>query len=489
MLPSVGHAGVLGGGLRPLAHSGLPAHSILGSLPPLHLPFTATSVATSMGGVATPFVVESLLRERASHLARPVATKPPPLLLSDDHRGGAPEHFYYKEDAAAHYLGLLARPAGPDRLTPPALQSSPPRTRGGDEGDPGGCGCEGDASHSPGLETPTHKPHLKFSVTAILGHDASPSSPPRHDHLSPDHQDTDFYKTSFLLILADPVTSIGDRLPGGLPPLARPRPMIHSPLQPLLTCRPPYLSIYGNVGGMGGVPLPSTFPWAAMGVGVRGKPRRGMLRRAVFSDFQRKGLEDRFQVQKYISKPDRKKLAEKLGLKDSQVKIWFQNRRMKWRNSKERELLASGGSREQTLPTKNNPNPDLSDVVDERRTNVSKEDSASQQTDDHLTVSHKEQHFQGRGGGGDDGGFQGPPQSNGPTPQTLPNQHGRDYVTSLAATLPGKIQIKDITSLSSYGKPAPYAFPYAEGEADYSDEDINVTDDLVVSNNEDSDND
>ena len=45
-----------------------------------------------------------------------------------------------------------------------------------------------------------------------------------------------------------------------------------------------------------------------------------------------------------------------------QVKIWFQNRRMKWRNSKERELLASGGSREQTLPNKNNPNPDLSDA-------------------------------------------------------------------------------------------------------------------------------
>ncbi|KPJ17434.1 Homeobox protein DBX1-A [Papilio machaon] len=95
---------------------------------------------------------------------------------------------------------------------------------------------------------------------------------------------------------------------------------------------------------------------------INGKPRRGMMRRAVFSDLQRKGLEKRFQVQKYISKPDRKKLAEKLGLKDSQVKIWFQNRRMKWRNSKERELLASGGSREQTLPNKNNPHPDLSDA-------------------------------------------------------------------------------------------------------------------------------
>lgn len=44
-----------------------------------------------------------------------------------------------------------------------------------------------------------------------------------------------------------------------------------------------------------------------------------MLRRAVFSDVQRKALEKMFQKQKYISKPDRKKLASKLGLKDSQV--------------------------------------------------------------------------------------------------------------------------------------------------------------------------
>ncbi|XP_023223315.1 homeobox protein DBX1-like [Centruroides vittatus] len=165
-----------------------------------------------------------------------------------------------------------------------------------------------------------------------------------------------------------------------------PRTYLDSPLQSLVACRPPYLTGsnsgltvtgiagYATMAGMNGVngiagvtstsgvtfPLPATFPWAAA---ARGKPRRGMMRRAVFSDAQRQGLEKRFQIQKYISKPDRKKLAEKLGLKDSQVKIWFQNRRMKWRNSKERELLSSGGSREQTLPNKHNPNPDLSDVT------------------------------------------------------------------------------------------------------------------------------
>lgn len=37
---------------------------------------------------------------------------------------------------------------------------------------------------------------------------------------------------------------------------------------------------------------------------------------------------------------------------------------MKWRNSKERELLSAGGTRESTLPNKSNPNPDLSDVRD-----------------------------------------------------------------------------------------------------------------------------
>ncbi|XP_053664307.1 protein tweety [Anopheles marshallii] len=152
---------------------------------------------------------------------------------------------------------------------------------------------------------------------------------------------------------------------------SRPTPFLHHSLNHphlhslLAHCRNPYIP-----GGPQVFPLPpgQGFPWAHS---TRGKPRRGMMRRAVFSDSQRKGLEKRFQLQKYISKPDRKKLAERLGLKDSQVKIWFQNRRMKWRNSKERELLANGGSRDQTLPNKNNPNPDLSDARTDRQTSLS----------------------------------------------------------------------------------------------------------------------
>ncbi|CAL8324630.1 homeobox protein DBX1-B-like [Gadus morhua] len=122
---------------------------------------------------------------------------------------------------------------------------------------------------------------------------------------------------------------------------------------------PPFLRASYFTASSSVVPVPGTFSWP---LAPRGKPRRGMLRRAVFSDLQRKALERTFQKQKYISKPDRKKLASKLGLKDSQVKIWFQNRRMKWRNSKERELLSTGGCRQQTLPAKTNPHPDLTDV-------------------------------------------------------------------------------------------------------------------------------
>lgn len=166
------------------------------------------------------------------------------------------------------------------------------------------------------------------------------------------------------------------------------------------------------------VPVPGTFTWP---LAPRGKPRRGMLRRAVFSDLQRKALERTFQKQKYISKPDRKKLASKLGLKDSQVlgsrngvgiqifwacnpvssvddllflcsvkvKIWFQNRRMKWRNSKERELLSTGGCRQQTLPTKTNPHPDLTDVGSTHRHRPNKSAPSSQGS--HLHQHHHRQ--------------------------------------------------------------------------------------------------
>ncbi|XP_036808761.1 homeobox protein DBX2 isoform X1 [Oncorhynchus mykiss] len=79
------------------------------------------------------------------------------------------------------------------------------------------------------------------------------------------------------------------------------------------------------------------------------KSRRGILRRAVFSEEQRKELEKTFKRQKYISKTDRNKLAADLSLKESQVKIWFQNRRMKWRNCKEKEAHSGRSPMEELM--------------------------------------------------------------------------------------------------------------------------------------------
>lgn len=62
-----------------------------------------------------------------------------------------------------------------------------------------------------------------------------------------------------------------------------------------------------------------TFPSAA-------KQKRS---RAAFTHFQVLELEKRFQQQRYLSAPERAHLATALRLTDTQVKIWFQNRRYK----------------------------------------------------------------------------------------------------------------------------------------------------------------
>ncbi|XP_018538830.1 homeobox protein DBX1-A [Lates calcarifer] len=186
-----------------------------------------------------------------------------------------------------------------------------------------------------------------IATTAVTRESCSPKTS------LPSSKDPTFLKFGVSAILApSPKTTSSPPTVHSLHSKTFPFPCFDGTFHPIF--RTPYLPASSSV-----VPIPGTFSWP---LAARGKPRRGMLRRAVFSDVQRKALEKMFQKQKYISKPDRKKLASKLGLKDSQVKIWFQNRRMKWRNSKERELLSSGGCREQTLPTKANPHPDLSDV-------------------------------------------------------------------------------------------------------------------------------
>ena len=60
-------------------------------------------------------------------------------------------------------------------------------------------------------------------------------------------------------------------------------------------------------------------PHLGVGLGVGHGKRKKSWTRAVFSHLQRKGLEKRFTIQKYITKPDRRLLAASLGLTDAQV--------------------------------------------------------------------------------------------------------------------------------------------------------------------------
>ncbi|XP_022088428.1 homeobox protein BarH-like 1 [Acanthaster planci] len=72
--------------------------------------------------------------------------------------------------------------------------------------------------------------------------------------------------------------------------------------------------------------IPSLFPSETTSGTLRSRRRKA---RTVFVDSQLRGLEARFQAQKYLSTPERIELAVGLGLTETQVKTWFQNRRMK----------------------------------------------------------------------------------------------------------------------------------------------------------------
>ncbi|KAH3854910.1 H2.0-like homeobox protein isoform X2 [Dreissena polymorpha] len=86
------------------------------------------------------------------------------------------------------------------------------------------------------------------------------------------------------------------------------------------------------------LPGPYSVLSTEVNVGNQTKRKRSWSR-AVFSNLQRKGLEKRFEVQKYVTKPDRRQLAAMLGLTDAQVKVWFQNRRMKWRHAQQQTTM------------------------------------------------------------------------------------------------------------------------------------------------------
>ncbi|XP_056006201.1 hematopoietically-expressed homeobox protein hhex-like [Ostrea edulis] len=78
--------------------------------------------------------------------------------------------------------------------------------------------------------------------------------------------------------------------------------------------------------------VPKPFLWNHFMQRPLHKRKGGQVR---FSNDQTVELEKKFESHKYLSPPERKRLAKTLQLTERQVKTWFQNRRAKWRRLKQ----------------------------------------------------------------------------------------------------------------------------------------------------------
>lgn len=171
----------------------------------------------------------------------------------------------------------------------------------------------------------------------------------------------------------------------------------------LTGCQPSLMRhMYGNLGALGSIPglqrheYPSMFEsqcnafskvyhnrpffWHPFLQRPMQKRKGGQVR---FSNDQTIDLEKKFESQKYLSPPERKRLAKTLQLTERQVKTWFQNRRAKWRRLKQESPTPEKNGEEQTESSKQADESDLGN------TSLDDSDSDAMNAEDVIDVGEE----------------------------------------------------------------------------------------------------